>query len=520
MSPRAERRSPDPRRWVLVAAVLASSMAFIDATAVNVILPVLQTELPATVVQVQWVIESYQLFLAALLLAGGALGDRFGRRNVFAAGVLLFAVASMACGLAPSAPVLIVSRAAQGAGGALLTPGSLALITSTWDEAHRGKAIGTWSAFSALTSAAGPVLGGWMAQHVSWRAVFFLNAPFAAVVLLICAFRIPERPAAAGRPGLDPLGTLLATLALGGLTYGLIESSQRGLASLPVAGSLAAAAVALVAFIVVERRVRSPMLPLELFRSRTFTGANLLTLFLYGALGAFLFFLPFDLIQVRGYSPTQSGAALLPFAAVLFLGSRRAGTLVDRYGARAPLVAGPLLAAAGFVLIALGAAGSGYWTTVFPGVLTLSAGVTVTVAPLTTTVMGSAPAERAGLASGINNAIARGASLLAIALLGAALVESFSAGLEARLRELPLPPSARDALLAQRGQLAAIDLAVVPAQLRDLAASAVTSAFLFAFRLSLAVAALLALASALVAWLTIADARPHAGSTRHESPNS
>ena len=496
-------RQHDARRWVLIAGVLGSSMAFIDATAVNVILPVLQNDLRATVAEVQWVIEAYQLFLAALILLGGALGDRFGRRRVFAAGVFIFAVASAACGFAPSAVFLIGARAVQGIGGALLTPGSLALITGAYEDTERGAAIGSWSAFSALTSAAGPVLGGWLAQHLSWRAIFFLNAPIAAAVLAICLLRVKEsRPAQ--KPGLDPGGALLATLGLGGITYGLIESPQRGFADAAVAGSLVAGAIASLAFIVVESRARAPMLPLDIFRSRAFAGANLLTLFLYGALGGFFFFLPFDLIQLRGYSPTQAGAALLPFAALLFAGSRSAGALAVRIGARKPLTLGPALAAAGLVVMALSPSGGSYWTSTLPGLLLLGIGMTTTIAPLTTTVMSSCPQDRAGLASGVNNAVARRASLLAIAVIGAAAIASFSARFEEGLAKLPLAPQVRSELLAQRSRLAALEIPrSVSAHLRKSIESTVASSFRDSFRLALLLAASLALASALVGLLTI-----------------
>jgi EmrB/QacA subfamily drug resistance transporter len=498
-------RQPDARRWVLIAAVLGSSMAFIDATAVNVILPVLQNDLRATVAEVQWVIEAYQLFLAALILLGGALGDRFGRRRVFVAGVFLFALASAACGFAPSAVFLIAARAVQGVGGALLTPGSLALIARAYEDTERGAAIGSWSAFSALTSAAGPVLGGWLAQHLSWRAIFFLNAPIAAAVLAICLLRVKESRAAQ-RPGLDPAGAMLATLGLGGITYGLIESPQRGFADATVLGSLVAGAIASLAFIVVESRARAPMLPLDIFRSRAFAGANLLTLFLYGALGGFFFFLPFDLIQLRGYSPTQAGAALLPFAALLFAGSRWAGALAVRFGARKPLTLGPALAAAGLILMALSPSGGTYWTSIFPGLVLLGVGMTTTIAPLTTTVMSSAPQERAGLASGVNNAVARGASLLAIAVIGAAAVAAFSARFEEGLAKLPLAPQVRSGLLEQRSRLTALETpSSLPAGLRSAVEATVASSFRDSFRLALLLAAALALVSGVVGALTIRE---------------
>ena len=304
------------QRWVLLATILGSSMAFIDSTVVNVALPALQTELSAEVADVQWVIEAYSLFLSALLLVGGSLGDRFGRRRVFVIGILIFALASAWCGFAPGIRHLIVARAVQGFGAALLVPGSLAIISSSFREEDRGRAIGTWSGFSAITAAIGPVIGGWAVEHFSWRAVFFINVPIAFIVVAICFWRVPESSGnEKGR--LDWLGATLIVLGLGGLVYGLVESSRLGFAHPAVAISLVAGFVLLILFVFLETRVRNPMVPLDLFRSRTFTGANLLTLLLYAALGGTLFFLPLNLIQVQHYSPTAAGAALLPLILIM-----------------------------------------------------------------------------------------------------------------------------------------------------------------------------------------------------------
>ncbi len=401
--------------WVLVASILGSSMAFIDGTAVNVMLPVLQHDLGASVAEVQWVVEAYALFLSALLLAGGSLGDVLGHRRAFVTGVVVFAAASMACGLAASPTHLIVARAVQGAGSALLTPGSLALIGASFADDRRGKAIGTWSSFTAVMSAIGPLAGGWLAEHASWRWVFFLNVPIAIAVVAICQFRVPETHGKDAK--LDPWGALLATLGLGAIVYGLIRSGAAGLSAQVVAAE-AAGGLLLAAFVVVEARSPAPMLPLALFRARTFRGANVLTFLLYAALGGLLFFLPFCLIEVHGYSPTAAGAAFLPFVVIMFFGSRIAGATADRYGARPLLIAGPLVAAVGFVLFALPGATGGYLSTFFPAVVTLAVGMTITVAPLTTAAMSTAGKERAGIASGVNNAVARTAGLIAIAALG------------------------------------------------------------------------------------------------------
>src|SRR5436305_6017357 len=363
-------------RWVLAATILASSMAFIDGTVVNVALPALQTNLKATAVDVQWVIEAYSLLLSALLLVGGSLGDHYGRRRVFLIGVALFAVASTWGGLAPDIHQLIIARAAQGLGAALLVPGSLAIISSSFAENDRGRAIGKWSGFSAITTAIGPVIGGWLIEHLSWRAIFFINVPIALLIIFISLWRVPESSDKESK-GLDWLGAILITFGLGALVYGLIESSQLGFSDRSVLAALAAAVTLLALFLIIEARISNPMLPLVLFRSRTFTGANLLTFLLYGALGGSLFFLPLNLIQVQHYSATAAGAAFLPFILIMFLLSRWACGLVERYGSKIPLVIGPLIAALGFGLFMLPGVNAGYWQTFFPAVVVLGIGMAI-----------------------------------------------------------------------------------------------------------------------------------------------
>src|SRR5438270_516330 len=345
--------------WILAATILGSSMAFIDGTVVNVALPVLQRDLQATVSDVQWIVEAYSLFLAALILVGGSLGDHYGRRRIFAMGVVIFAVASVWCGLSPNTTSLIIARAVQGIGGALLVPGSLAIISASFDAKQRGKAIGTWSGFTAITAAVGPVLGGWLVQYASWRWVFFINIPLAAAVLVLLFWHVPESRDEEAPRRLDWWGALLATVALGSIVYGFIESNNLGLGYPVVLGSLALGVVVLIAFLFLEARSKSPMLPLTLFRSRTFSGANLLTLLLYAALGGALFFVPFNLIQVQGYPPTAAGASLLPMIAIMFALSRWAGGLVQQVGPRRPLIIGPAIAGVGFALFARPAVGGG-----------------------------------------------------------------------------------------------------------------------------------------------------------------
>ena len=480
--------------WVLAATILGSSMAFIDGTVVNVALPVLQTALKATVGDVQWVVEAYALFLAALILVGGSLGDSFGRRRIFATGIGLFTAASIVCGLAPNVTVLIIARAVQGIGGALLVPGSLAIISASFYSQQRGRAIGTWSGFTAITSVIGPVLGGGLVQYASWRWVFFINVPLAAIVLVILFWRVPESRDTEDSPHLDWWGALLATLGLGGIVYGLIESGHLGLGSAQVLSALVLGVVALSVFLVVEARSSAPMLPLRLFRSRTFSGANLLTLFLYAALGGTLFFVPFNLIAVQGYPPSAAGAAMLPTILILFLLSRWSGGLINRYGAKLPLIIGPVIAATGFALFARPDIGGSYWTTFFPASVVLGIGMAISVAPLTTAVMGAVDTHRAGIASGINNAVSRTAGLLAIAVLGIIVLAVFNSSLDSHLSQQPQLLHLID---AQRFKLVGIAIpANVTGQQYTLLKQAINESFISGFRAAMLTGAGLALASA------------------------
>jgi EmrB/QacA subfamily drug resistance transporter len=499
----SQRHAVATEFWILVASILGSSMAFIDGTVVNVALPVLQSDLNATATEVQWVVEAYLLTLSALLLLGGSLADKLGRRRIFAVGVSLFAASSVACAVALNINWLIASRTVQGLGGALLVPTSLALLGAGIPDERRGRAIGKWSAFSAATAALGPLLGGWLVQAGSWRWVFWINVPIALATLAITWLRLPES-LDPDHTGLDLLGATFATLGLGGVVFGLLESPRLGFTHPAIDTALIGGTLMLGGFLWVERRSKSPMLPLDIFSSRTFTGANALTLLVYAALGAELYFLPFNLIQVHGYSPLQSGAALLPIIALISLLSGWSGRLADRYGPRPSLVVGPLIAALGYGLLALPGAGGSYWSTFVLPVTVLGLGMAVTVAPLTTTVMGSAGPARAGVASGINNAVSRIASLLAIAVFGIIAYQRFGGGLARRLASLGLSPDVRRQLAREQRKLAAATIpASLPARLENAVSSAIADSFVDAFQQVSLLAAGLAVAGSLTAWFLI-----------------
>ena len=497
------------RGWVLAATILGSSLAFIDGTVVNVALPSIQHGLNATVSGAQWVVESYALFLAALILLGGAAGDFYGRRFVFIIGVSLFAAASAWCGFAPDIRHLILARALQGVGGALLVPGSLAIISAAFPAAERGKAIGTWSGFTGITAAIGPVLGGWLVQHFSWRWVFFINLPIAAAVIMISLLFVPESCGEGGKRRLDLPGAFLITLGFGLLVFGMIEAPARGWTNPETWGTSVAGVIAIGLFLWREAATDNPLLPLRLFQSRNFTGANLLTLLLYAALGALLFFLPYNLIQVQGFTPTQAGAANLPLILILFFLSRWAGGLVAHYGAKLPLVIGPIVAACGFLLFATPGIGGSYWTTYFPAMIVLGLGMSGVVAPLTTTVMDSVAERQAGVASGVNNAVSRVASLLSIAVLGMVAFHVFNTQLAQRLDAVKLAAPVKNAVLEQRNRLTQIE---PPKELssdqQQVLKRSIDESFLSGFRWVMVISAGLALLSAVSAWSMIAGKPP------------
>lgn len=489
------------RPWVLATAILGSSLAFIEGSVVNLALPALQRDFGVTSTELQWVVNAYLLALGAFMLIGGSAGDRFGLRRVFALGTAVFAAGALLSGLAPDLGLLIAARSLQGLGGALLVPASLALISTHFPRRERGKAIGTWAGASALTTALGPVLGGWLVDSFSWRAVFFIVPPLAALAVLLALARVP--PAAGkSRERLDYAGALLLAAALGCLIAGLV--AQGGIAGgLRLAFFTAAVGLG-AAFLWWERRAAAPMLPLALFRSAPFSGANAMTLLLYCALSGTLYFLPFNLIQVQGYSALQAGAAFLPMTLILGLGSRFAGDQLRRIEPRILLTVGPVVAGAGFAALGLPGADASYLTGFLPAVVVIGLGMTASVAPLTTVVMDAAPEERAGVASGINNTASRLAGVLAVAALTAVAIAAFSDALGPLLARQQVDRGLAAALLERADRLAELAPpegtgAGTARQVRE----AVDTAFLDAFRTVTAITGLLAAASGLVAWLTV-----------------
>ena len=505
------------RRWVLATTVLGSSIAFVEAAGINVALPAIQEGLGATVAEMQWIASIYTLFLASLTLSSGSAGDRWGQRRLFSLGLVILAAASIAAGCATSGLHLIIARAVQGLGSALLVPNSLSLLSASFPKRARGRAIGVWSGATALTGSAGPVVGGFLVDALSWRAAFLLIVPLALVALVMGATRVPEVRIGRRRPDVDWWGIVLATTALSLLVFGLITFARRPLAAVAVA----AGATVLAAFVRHERRAASPMTPPRLFASSTFRGANVLTLLLYFALTAVFFVLPFDLVRVHGYSATATGAAYLPFALPLPLLSRSAGALPGRYGARIPLVVGPLVVACGFAGFALPGAGGSFWATFFPQKLVGGLGMAVTVAPLTTVVRGAVEDRDVGAASGVNNTVARVAALLAIAIAGVVATQLFAHAFAPRLEALPLSPPARAAVTEEDWDLGSV--AAPPdatATERQAIEDAAGAALVTTFRWIAILAALFALAGALAAALEVEPAPARDAATEDETTAS
>ncbi len=481
--------SPSQGRFVLISTILASSMAFIDGSALNVVLPTLQTDLGASGSQLVWILNGYILMLASFILIGGSLGDQYGRNKVFGTGIILFTAASLICGIAPDANLLILARAIQGIGGALMVPGSLAIITANFPPDSRGQAIGIWSAASTITTLGGPILGGLLADAGLWRLVFFINLPLAMVALWALG-RVPETRSEGASRHIDIPGAACITIGLAGLTYGLITLGelgiQAGLQDGVVVASLIIGVLALAAFVWIEATTAHPMVNLTLFKSRDFSGANLMTAFLYGALTGGLTFLPLNLIQVQNYSSSEASLVMLPFPIILGILSPWAGRWSVRIGPRIPLTLGPSLVGAGFFALSLPGLTNGvgdYFTSYFPGIVLMGLGMGVTVAPLVATVMNAVSEAYAGVASGVNNAVTRSAQALCTALFGALALALFAGGLTDALRPLELPDDAKAALIANAGDLAGAEIpAGLSGEQAEAAALAVREGFVDAFQ--------------------------------------
>jgi EmrB/QacA subfamily drug resistance transporter len=439
-------------KWVMSACILASAMAFIDATALNVVLPSLQQSLQAKGTDLFWILNAYLLMLASFVLLGGSLGDKLGRRKVFMTGISVFILGSVACGFSTSVNMLIACRAAQGLGGALMIPGSLSIISASFSDKERGKAIGTWSAITTMVTIGGPILGGALADKGLWSFIFFINIPIGIASLLILWFKVQESRDEEANNTIDYPGALTTVVGLALITFGFLEIPSTGFRDWRVVMSLIAGVLLLTAFVFIERNSKHPLIPLQLFSNETFTGANLLTFFLYAGLGAGILFLTLNLVQVQRYTQLQAGLTLLPFTILMITVSRLSGTLTDKYGPRLLLITGPAVAGVGLLLLSFVKQTAGfaeYWSSFFPGILVFGLGMSFTVAPLTTTVMGSVPNHFSGTASGVNNAISRIAGVFANAIFGALAVLLFTIFLQKAIIDLPLSAQTRQAVMYQ-----------------------------------------------------------------------
>ncbi len=504
----AERLSLDTAagKWVIAATALGSGMIFLDGTVVNVALPVMQRDLAAPLSGLQWIVNAYTLLLAAFLLIGGGIGDAFGRKTAFMAGLVIFTIASAACGLAPNLNVVIAARAVQGVGGALLVPGSLAMIKAVLRPEDSNRGIGIWAGLASLTAAAGPLLGGYLVDALSWRSIFFINVPLAIVTLYATARFIPQNRDEEATRSLDWPGAIATVLGLGGLTYALIEGPDVGWSNLRVLVAIIVGVIGVLAFPLREARASHPMVPMNTWRSRNFTGANLATIGVYFALSGALLFVVLRLQQVDGYSPLKAGAALLPISLCLLILSPRMGSLTNRFGSRPFMVVGPILVAAGFLLLVPAGTRTEYVLAYLPGVLLIGLGMSIFVTPLTTTVMASVPEHLVGVASGVSNTLTRVASLLAVAVLGLVIVARFGAAISESTSHLPIAASAKAALIAHGDRLANDP---VPSGLSSSQAaqvkSAIDDAFIDGYRWAMAICALLCLLSAGISALIIRD---------------
>ncbi|HXB95890.1 MAG TPA: MFS transporter [Puia sp.] len=499
-------RSP-AGEWVMASTILASAMAFIDSTALNVVLPALQKNLHATGADLFWILNAYLLMLASLILVGGSLGDRLGRKKIFMAGIFIFICGSAACGIAPTTGWLILFRVVQGVGGALMIPGSLSLLSSSIDETEKGKAIGTWSAVTTMVTMGGPILGGALADAGLWRYIFFINVPIGIAALLILRSKVEESRDMTSVPGPDLAGAATIALGLAALTFGFLRMPDLGFRHWSVPGSLSAGVVLLLAFTGIERRSKHPMMPLSLFANPVFTGVNCLTFFLYAGLSAGMLFLSLNLVQTQGYSQLESGMTFLPFTLLMISLARHAGTLSDRHGPRLFLTLGPAAAGAGLLLLSFVGQTRGpadFWTSFLPGILVLGLGMAFTVAPLTTTVMRSVSNLHSGVASGINNAMTRISNVFANAIFGALAVLLFTGILQQRLDGMMLPAGVKQAAIAQAADLGNAHVPdSVPEAQRPAIAAAYRAGFISVYRKMMRLAAGVAFAGAFTGWVFI-----------------
>lgn len=508
--------SSTDKKWALAATIIGSGMAFINGSVVNVALPAIQSSLNATVADMQWVVSIYTFILGTLILTGGSAGDYYGRKRVFGLGVFLFLLSTIWCGLSPDVHQLIIARSGQAIGGALMIPGSLAIITDLYEKEQRGRAIGTWSGFTALATAAGPLMGGILVDQFSWRFIFLISVPMAIVVLIILFWRVPESkaPNKSGQP--DWKGALMATLGLGLICYGLIEASEFGIYNPVVLVTLLTGILVFIGFVWVEKNIKNPMMPPSLFGSKSFTGANLVTMSFYFSLAGVFFLLPFNLIQVQGYSATAAGAAFIPFPLLVGGLSRWSGGLIVRFGARPMLVAGPLLTSIGFLLLGLYGSGSFYWTDYFPGIFFMGLGVAVSFAPLNTTVMSSVDRSDAGTASGVNKAVSRLSGMLSVALLGALAISLFGQELAEMMQQNDIPGQVQQLMSDEKANLAKAQIpGVVSPEIRQILEKGIRKSFLSSFQTIMFVSAGLVLLGAVCAAIMI-DYKPQSSESLRE----